>query len=81
MKNRGYYIAKIISIAVVVIFLLNIFVGTPQVFNRIIILPYITKFISGYIPPYIFMYNITRNIVALMPFAFFLPILFKKSKV
>ena len=36
---------------------------------------YITKFISGDIAPYIFIYNILGNAVALMPFAFFLPIL------
>ena len=41
---------------------------------------YITKFISGDIAPYIFIYNILGNAVALMPFAFFLPILFEKQK-
>ena len=41
---------------------------------------YITKFISGDIAPYIFIYNILGNAVALMPFAFFLPILLKKQK-
>ena len=41
---------------------------------------YITKFISGDIAPYIFIYNILENAVALMPFAFFLPILFEKQK-
>ena len=44
------------------------------------ILGYITKFISGDIAPYIFIYNILGNAVALMPFAFFLPILFEKQK-
>ncbi len=41
---------------------------------------YITKFISGDIAPYIFIYNILGNAVALMPFAFFLPILLEKQK-
>ena len=35
---------------------------------------------SGDIAPYIFIYNILGNAVALMPFAFFLPILLKKQK-
>lgn len=40
---------------------------------------YITKYISGYFSTKIFMYNIFGNIVALMPFSFFLPLIFKRQ--
>lgn len=43
------------------------------------IISYITMFVSGNIAPYIFIYNILGNAIALMPFAFFLPLLFKKQ--
>lgn len=43
------------------------------------IISYVTKFVSGNIAPYIFIYNILGNAIALMPFAFFLPLLFKKQ--
>lgn len=43
------------------------------------IISYVTKFVSGNIAPYIFIYNILGNVIALMPFAFFLPLLFKKQ--
>lgn len=40
---------------------------------------YITKYTSGYFRAKIFYYNIIGNIVALMPFSFFLPLIFKKQ--
>ena len=40
---------------------------------------YITKYISGYFSAKIFMYNIIGNIVALIPFSFFLPLIFKRQ--
>lgn len=40
---------------------------------------YISKYISGYFSTKIFMYNIFGNIIALMPFAFFLPLIFKRQ--
>lgn len=40
---------------------------------------YIVNLINGNTPPYIFMYNILGNLVALTPFAFFLPLLFRKQ--
>lgn len=40
---------------------------------------YISKYVSGYFSTKIFLYNIIGNIVALMPFAFFLPLIFKKQ--
>lgn len=44
------------------------------------IVPYIINFIKGNAAPYIFVYNIIGNVIALMPFAFFLPLLFEKQK-
>ena len=44
------------------------------------ILHFVGGFIRGKISLNIFMYNIFGNILALMPFAFFLPILFKKQR-
>lgn len=44
------------------------------------IIPYIINFIKGDVAPYIFVYNIIGNFIALMPFAFFLPLLFEKQK-
>ncbi|MDO4283245.1 MAG: VanZ family protein [Clostridia bacterium] len=43
------------------------------------ILKYVLGFMNGNIAPYIFVYNIFGNIVAFMPFAFFLPLLLKKQ--
>lgn len=40
---------------------------------------YITRYLSGYFSTKIFMYNIFGNIIALMPFAFFLPLIFKRQ--
>lgn len=40
---------------------------------------YISKYVSGYFSTKIFLYNIIGNIVALMPFAFFLPLIFKRQ--
>lgn len=40
---------------------------------------YISKYIGGYFSTKIFLYNIVGNIVALMPFAFFLPLIFKRQ--
>ncbi len=40
---------------------------------------YISYYLSGYFSIRIFLYNILGNIVALMPFAFFLPLIFKKQ--
>ena len=40
---------------------------------------YITRFIQGKCSTRVFMYNIVGNIVALMPFAFFLPLIFKRQ--
>ena len=40
---------------------------------------YISKYLSGYFSTKIFMYNIVGNIVALMPFAFFLPLIFRRQ--
>ena len=40
---------------------------------------YFARFFDGYFSVRIFMYNIIGNIVALMPFAFFLPLLFKSQ--
>ncbi len=47
-------------------------------FNTIV--SYIKSYISGNTAFYIFMYNIIGNIVALMPFAFFLPLIFKSQE-
>lgn len=41
---------------------------------------YVKSFVNGDVAPYIFMYNIFGNAVALTPFAFFLPLLFKKQE-
>ena len=40
---------------------------------------YVSKYLSGYFSTKIFLYNIVGNIIALMPFAFFLPLIFKKQ--
>lgn len=40
---------------------------------------YTTNYFAGYIPLNSFLYNIIGNIVALMPLAFFLPLLFKRQ--
>ena len=40
---------------------------------------YVTKYLSGYFSTRIFMYNIFGNILALMPFSFFLPLIFKRQ--
>ena len=40
---------------------------------------YFARFFEGYFGAKIFMYNIIGNIVALMPFAFFLPLIFKRQ--
>lgn len=40
---------------------------------------YFNSYSNGYLNKSLFMYNIVGNIFALMPFAFFLPLLFKKE--
>ena len=40
---------------------------------------YITNYLNGHFSTKIFMYNIIGNIVALMPFSFFLPLIFKRQ--
>ena len=40
---------------------------------------YINNYFKGYVSTRVFMYNIFGNVVALMPFAFFLPLIFKKQ--
>lgn len=41
MKNKKYYITKLISISFIAIFLLSIFVKKPYFLNRIIMLPFL----------------------------------------
>lgn len=43
------------------------------------IMMYITRYLAGKCSTRVFMYNIIGNIVALMPFAFFLPLIFKRQ--
>ncbi len=42
--------------------------------------PYVAGFAKGELAPYIFVYNILGNIAALMPFGFFLPLLFGRQE-
>ena len=41
---------------------------------------YIRGYINGNIKTYVFIYNVLGNIIALMPLAFFLPIVFKRQE-
>lgn len=41
---------------------------------------YITGFVKGYVSAYYMLFNLLGNIFAFMPFAFFLPLFFKKQR-
>lgn len=42
---------------------------------------FIAGYINGSIAPHVFMYNILGNLIALTPFSFFLPLLFKRQQI